>query len=77
MDKPILFVRGNINCSGYISFRNSGTTCRGHVKEEDYDLSSSIVVDGDIDIDVKNILINGGLVVATGNICIRVKRKEG
>lgn len=74
MEKPTLFVRGDIYCSGYCSLKDYGVTCRGHVKEEDYDLSDSIVVDGDMH--AENFSINGGLVVATGNFFSHVKKKE-
>lgn len=75
MEKPTLFVRGNINSVGYVYCKGIGASVRPFENEEDYDLSESVVVDGDMN--VKDMLINGGLVVATGNIYVCSKRKEG
>lgn len=75
MEKPTLFVRGNINSEGYVSCRDIGASIRPFEKEEDYDLSESAVVDGDMF--VKDMMVFGGLVVATGNIYANSKRKEG
>lgn len=70
-EKPALFVRGDILSEGYVSAWDLGTSLRPFEKEEDYDLSSSIVVDGDMY--VENMVVNGGIVAATGNIIAGVK----
>lgn len=68
-EKPALFVRGGIFSDGYVSVRDSGvgsSSLRAFESEEDYDLSSSIVIDGDLY--VENIVVHGGIVAVTGNI---------